>query len=421
LAPNPIIGRQGLRLDKVRIVMLSDNESSGGAAIAASRLAEALIGVGAEVIRVVGQTDWRPHPWRTELVMTHREYLVMKAIGKVSPRLTTPAIRLLTCRRLAAILARVQPDVINVHNLHNAGLGPELVALSARLAPTVWTLHDMWSFTGRCAYAYDCRRFIAGCDATCPAPHEYPSLGATLIRRAWKLRRNLLAQHESLVAACPSRWLAEQASAGLWADHRLEVIPNGLPLDRYLPLPRELAQAALGVDSAKPVLLAAAQALTEVRKGGKIVIEAIENIRNRPLTLITLGHGHLPIESDGIDLFSLGHIDHERTMVLAFNAADLFVHPAPVDNLPNVVMEAIACGTPCAGFAVGGVPEMIRHGTTGWLAQGVSARALAGVVDDALARIQHGADLRSSCRAVAEEEYGATLQAQRYLELFASL
>jgi glycosyltransferase involved in cell wall biosynthesis len=405
----------------VRVVMLSDNESSGGAAIAASRLAEALVGLGAEVIRIVGQRDWRDHPWRTELLMTHREYLVMKAIGMVSARLQRRAVSLVTSRRLKALLAQLEPDVIKVHNLHSAGWGPQMVDLSARLAPTAWTLHDMWSFTGRCAYAYDCRRFTTGCDATCPSPREYPSLDAPLIGRAWKWRRRLLTEHPTLAAICPSEWLAQEARAGLWAGHRVEVIPNGLPLDRYLPLSRELARAALGIDSTAAVLLAAAQALAEGRKGGKILIEAVESVHKRPLALITLGHGQLPIASDGIELFSLGHIDHERTLVLAYNAADLFVHPAPVDNLPNVLMEAIACGTPCVGFAVGGVPDMVRQGATGWLAREVSASALAGVVDEALARIQQGADLRASCRAIAEREYGAALQAQRYLELFASL
>jgi glycosyltransferase involved in cell wall biosynthesis len=401
--------------------MLSDNESSGGAAIAASRLAEALVGLGAEVIRIVGHRDWRNHPWRTELLMTHREYLVMKAIGKVSARLQTRAVNLVALRRLKVLLTQLKPDIINVHNLHNAGWNLQLVDLSARLAPLVWTLHDMWSFTGRCAYAYDCRRFVTGCDATCPSPLEYPSLDPVLIGRAWKRRRRLLAHYANLAAICPSDWLAQEARTGLWAGHRVEVIPNGVPLGRYLPLSRELARAALGLNLERPVVLAAAQSLTERRKGGKVIVEAIENTQHRPFTLVTLGHGRLSIASDGIEVLSLGHIDHERTLVLAYNAADLFVHPAPVDNLPNVVMEAIACGTPCVGFATGGVPEMVRRGTTGWLAQRVSAPALADVVDQALASIQQGTDLRASCRAVAEQEYGASLQAERYLDFFASL
>src|SRR5262249_14187929 len=111
----------------------------------------------------------------------------------------------------------------------------------------------------------------------------------------------------------------------------------------------------------------------------------------------------------------------ERIRALAYNAADLLVHPAPVDNLPNVVLEALACGTPVLGFRIGGVPEMVRPGQTGWLAQEVSAAALARGLDAALQDLAQGVDLRPSCRAVAEAEFDDAVQAQRYLQLFRSL
>jgi len=401
--------------------MLSDQESAGGAAIAASRLAEALVGTGAQVIRVVGQPDGRRHPWTTEALTTPREILLMNAIGKISERLKRRVIAWVTCHRLGGLLDKLQPDVVNVHNLHGAGSGPELPAVCARHAPTVWTLHDMWSFTGRCAYSHDCRKFITGCDASCPTPEEYPALGSRLIAGAWQRRRRLFAEHPDLVAVCPSEWLANEARAGFWAGHRVEVIPYGLPLDVYLPLNATLARTALAIDSCGPVLLMVAQNLAWRRKGPAILLNSLQRIRNRPFTLITLGQGHLPVASEDISLHSLGHVDHERTKVLVYNAADLLVHPAPVDNLPNVVIEAMACGTPCVGFAVGGVPDMVRPGITGWLAQDVTAQALARSVDDALVAIRQGVDLRSSCRAVAAKEYDAELQAERYLALFESL
>jgi glycosyltransferase involved in cell wall biosynthesis len=117
----------------------------------------------------------------------------------------------------------------------------------------------------------------------------------------------------------------------------------------------------------------------------------------------------------------LGYIDHERTRVLAFNAADLFVHPAPVDNLPNVVMESIACGTPVVGFPTGGVAEMVRPGQTGWLASTISAEELAKTIVRALDDSSDPASMRQSCRAIAEAEYGVGVQAQRYLQLYGEL
>jgi len=124
---------------------------------------------------------------------------------------------------------------------------------------------------------------------------------------------------------------------------------------------------------------------------------------------------------DNIRIHQFGYINSERMKVFVYNAGDLFIHPAPVDNLPLVVMEAIACGTPVVGFAVGGVSEMVRPRRTGWLADEVSPEALAEVIDTAIADIHSGVDLQSLCRVVSETEYRSDLQAQRYLDLFKSL
>ncbi len=383
----------------MHVVMLSDAETSGGAAIAASRLAEALIWTGVRVTRIVGYPDRQGHPWATRALK----------------------IPLLVRQRLQHLLMKLHPDIINVHNLHGARWSPDLLAICARHAPTVWTLHDMWSFTGRCAYNYDCRKFVQGCDATCPTSTEYPALSPNRIMGAWRRREQLFAKYPNLVAVCPSRWMAQEAIRGLWRGHRVEVIPNGLPLGVYGLIDKRLARMTLGIETSAPVVLSAAENLNERRKGGKILVEALRKVRTRPLALITLGRGSLPIAAEGITLYSLGYIDHERRKVLAFNAADLLVHPAPVDNLPNTVMESIACGTPVVGFAVGGVPDMVRPGQTGWLAKEASPETLSAKIDVALGDISHGMNLRESCRAIAETEYSSDLQAQRYLKLFESL
>jgi glycosyltransferase involved in cell wall biosynthesis len=137
--------------------------------------------------------------------------------------------------------------------------------------------------------------------------------------------------------------------------------------------------------------------------------------------LVTLGAGSFADNIDGVNVESLGYVDHERTKILAYNAADVFVHPARVDNLPNVVMEAIACGTPVIGLPVGGVPEMVRHGQTGWLADKATSASLAETIDCALEDLAKGVSLRGGCRAVAEADYAVERQASRYIGLFASL
>ncbi len=152
------------------------------------------------------------------------------------------------------------------------------------------------------------------------------------------------------------------------------------------------------------------------------LIEALRLLPVRPLTLLTMGEGAMPSDRDGVTVHPLGYVYEEERKALAYSAADLFVHPAPVDNLPNVVLEALACGTPTVGFAIGGMPDMVRPGVTGWLSETVSAAGLATTLALALDAIAvPGQTLRAKCRSVAETEYSQAHQAERYTALFEAM
>jgi glycosyltransferase involved in cell wall biosynthesis len=406
----------------VKIVMISDHESQGGAAQSASRLAEALCD-SHEVVRIVLLADGLPHPWRTVTLGT--ESAVARWLKRLPRKLwndrfpwpNTPAF---VGRQLRGLLRRLRPDVVNLHNLHGGadwGWGVHIANVAAEFAPVVWTLHDMWTFTGRCAYAYDCAMFQRGCDATCPTADEAPRLAPERIAKAWLERRRLFTDHPDLVAVTPSRWLAAQARTGLWGGHRIDVIPYGVPTDVFAPIPREEARRRLGVPAAGPVLLLAAHDLTERRKGAAILPHLWQHIR-RPLTVLTMGHGRLEVGDSRIRVLSLGWVGEDRTKALAYNAADALLHPAPVDNFPNVLLEAFACGTPAIGFPIGGVTEQIRPGVSGWLADGLSAAALGEAVNRGLGEIAGGVNLRGPCRRLAEREFGMDRQGQGYTKLF---
>ncbi len=409
----------------LHVVMLSDHETAGGAAIAASRLANGLLEAGAKVTRLVARPDGQRHPWETMRLLPSRTTRVMRLLqAEVESRLGAhllPVDWVTIHPQLRNLLKLLEPDVISVHNIHGARLWPDLLSLCTVHAPTVWTLHDMWSFTGGCAYSYDCRRFASGCDTSCPEIDYVLGGYRRSIRHAWRLRRRLFVRHPDLVAVCPSGWLSEQASAGLWQGHRIEVIPNGLDLETYIPLDRAFARRALGISVDGPVVMMAAQSLASRWKGTQHLVESLQRVGARPLAVLTLGEGDLDVLREGIHVVPLGYIDHERTKVLAYNAADLLVHPATADNLPNVIIEALACGTPTVAFPVGGVPELVRPDRTGWLARDVTSESLTESMEHALQAITTGHDLRASCREVAQNEYALDLQAQRHLSLFRSL
>lgn len=412
----------------MHIVQLSDMELVGGAAISTARLAHGLVGTGHHVTRLVAMPDREGGGWETETLTSPppRASLSERVARRVfpGPRWQESAGRQIEKAlddKLTDRLDALKPDIINIHNLHSAsahGWSLGLVRTCARFAPIVWTLHDMWSFTGRCAYSYDCRRFVTGCNPECPTWNEYPALAPDRIAPAWEDRRGFLAEHPGVVAVAPSRWLGREAKAGLWKNHRVEVIPYGLPLDVFRPIRPAVAREALGIQTPGTILMVAAQLLSERRKGGQYLVEAMPEIARRPLTILTLGAGRMDVGQEGVYFHSLGYVENDRMKALAYSAADLFVHPAPVDNLPNVVLESIACGTPVVGFPIGGVPDMVRPGKTGWLARELSSDALAVAINAALADLSEGMALRECCRSIAEAEYPLDLQARRYEDLF---
>lgn len=403
----------------LHVAMLSDYETLGGAAVAASRLADGLA-CHHRVTRCVLHPDGNEHAWHTwPLIPGRPEHASRwsRFFRDGQPPRSPAAL-------LRQALDKLQPDIVNVHNLHSGtfnGWSADLVAICAEYAPVVWTLHDMWSFTGRCAYSYDCSLFRTGCDSRCPTSHEYPALPLSDIAPAWQHRRDLLGNHPNLVAVTPSQWLARQAGAGLWANHRIEVIPYGLPLEIFRPVPRDQARQLLGIPARGPVLLLAAHDLTERRKGGPMIPHLWDHVPHRPVTLLTMGQGEIAMKDPHIHHVPLGWVDDVHRQAQIYSAADAIIHAAPVDNLPNVLLEAQACGTPAIAFAIGGVPEIIHLDQTGWLASEASPESLGRTIAHALDRLQAGQDLRSHCRAHAELAYSCEAQARRYCDLFASL
>jgi glycosyltransferase involved in cell wall biosynthesis len=403
--------------------MLSDLETTGGAAIAAARLAEGLCRLGHRVTRIVSQIDAENPPWsRTVLELS---YSLPARLGRrlLPQRIKRRVERRSADSRLASSLKMLRPDVVNIHNLHRAegaGWSPEFLSITAKHYPTIWTLHDMWSFTGKCTYAYQCRRFIAGCNAACPTAGEYPVLAPERIAGAWAGRANLFAGLRA-TAVAPSQWMAQEARSGFWQNQRIAVIPYGVDLNVFSPMDRSIARKALGIDVEDLAVLMCAEYLDDPRKGGHLLAAAMPLLNKKRFTLLTMGRGFLPGDAGTRQVHQLGPVRDHRLQVLAFNAADLLIHPAPVDNLPNTIIEAFACGTPVVAYRTGGIPDLVKFGRTGWLADPITPESLAQTLGTALDTLTSGIDLRNSCRHEAETHYGLDLQAQRYTDLFREL
>jgi glycosyltransferase involved in cell wall biosynthesis len=414
----------------MNILQINTAADTGGAGVAMMRLHRALIDQGHRS-RIVARLRKAPQPD----VLTISEAVgagnspVPRLLNNVRMQLDAwfvlPQLYGSTKRLLHSHLFE-RADVIQLHNLHSWYFNYELLPQIAARKPVVWTLHDMWAFTGHCAYSYDCERWQTGCFA-CPllrgSGRQLVEPRPTLIDRTaqqWQNKRDLY-QASRLHIVTPSLWLADQAQRSILGNAlSIECIPYGLDLDLYHPLERNASRQRWGIPTGDRVILFVAANVRQKRKGLVYLLEALQRLDNPESTFLLIIGGK-PMAGQELSGFRHTHLEQlsdESMLNLAYNAADLFVTPALADNLPLVVMESLACGTPVVAFDVGGMPEMVAHFETGYLARYKDASDLAAgmraILDDDALR----ARMRERCRATAVERYDLQDQANSYVKLY---
>lgn len=417
----------------VRITHLSVGDVSGGAFRAAYRLHEGLRRIGTESSMLVQDRQSQdpnvipftpPVDVPTRLRRVSRRYFLKQSRRLHYSRRTTGASLFSDDRSEhgADVLRQLPPsDVLNLHWI--AGF-LDYADFFHRLPPAlqvVWTLHDMNSFTGGCHYAGDCRKFCDVCGGC-------PQLGSSSTRdfstAIWQRKRAAYASFGSnkFSIVTPSRWLASEArQSDLVGDFSINVIPYGLDTQCFQPRDRRMARELLNIPEHAKVLLFISQYVGSKHKGSFALVEAIARLKKIPdLFLLVLGHGQFPVQSH-IPSLSLGFLKEERLLSLAYSAADLFVLPTFQDNFPNTALESMACGLPAVAFNVGGVPEIVRDGSTGVLVERGDAEVLAGAIENLLSDSDRRQQMAENCRRIAVEEFALEVQARRYAELYASL
>jgi glycosyltransferase involved in cell wall biosynthesis len=219
-----------------------------------------------------------------------------------------------------------------------------------------------------------------------------------------------------------SRWLANEAKRStLLRNFPVSVIPNGLDTEDFRQRDKEFAREILRIPRDTSVVLFVAEPVNRPTKGFSLLIQTLNGIHDSTnLLLVSMGSGRPPSEVK-VPYLNLGHIRNDRVCSLAYNAADVFVISSLQDNLPNTVLEAMACGTPVVGFAVGGVPDMVRHGVTGLLVPPQDVAALRTAICELLKDPVRRIEMAANCRDIAVKEYSLEIQSKRHVELYESI
>jgi glycosyltransferase involved in cell wall biosynthesis len=348
-----------------------------------------------------------------------------RLIGRITLRLGLNDIHCVGAFKVKTHEAYREADLVHFHGIHSQFFSYLALPTLTAHKPAVLSLRDMWPFTGHCAFSFDCDRWKSGC-GKCPYPDAPPGLPSKVDNSHldWKLK-NWTYRHSHLTIVALSHRMVEQAKQSMLQRFPIHHIPNGVDTEAYQPLDPAQCRAILGLPSKKKVLLFGAFRLSDHRKGGDLLIKALQSLPrslSRDIVLLLLGNNSDAItQAVEVQTLPLGYVDGARLKSIAFSAADLLIFPTRGEGLPNMLLESLACGTPMVASDVGGVPDIVRPHLTGYLATPESVEGLRDGIVQLLEDVRLRQSMSKNCRTIAVNEYSVDLEVQRHIDLYGKL
>ena len=407
----------------MRILIVNTSERTGGAAVAANRLMKALNNNGAKAKMLVRDKETEsltvvPLPqsprlrwqflWERLVIFCRlhfsRQHLFEVDIANAGSDITKlPEFQ--------------EADVIHLHWINQGMLslkGIQKILKSGK--PVVWTMHDIWPATALCHVTLGCLHFTTQC-AHCrllPGGGSSNDFSTTI----WQRKQRMLADENIYFVAC-SHWLASEAKrSALLQGQKITSIPNPIDTRIYKKGNKQEARQRLGLPLDKKLILFASQRVTNVNKGMDYLIEACRQLQIDDAAVVILGgHAEEVVSQLSLEAYPLGYVNEEQRIVDVYHAADVFVLPSLSENLPNTIMEAMACGVPCVGFRVGGIPEEIDHRRNGYVADYRSAEDLARGIRWILTEADYEALSKNAVQKVVLN-YSQQSVALKYLDVY---
>ena len=408
----------------MRVLIVNTSDRSGGAAVAANRLMMALNNHGVKVKMLVRDkiSDSLTIVALPKSPLLHWNFLWERFVIYCRLHFSRKHLFEIDLANTGSDITRLpefqEADVIHLHWINQGMLSLGTIRKILRSGkPVVWTMHDIWPATGLCHVTLGCRYFTSVCHQC----RLLPGGGSDndLSTSVWRKKERMLDGESIFFVAC-SRWLAGEAKAsGLLKGQKITSIPNPIDTHVYKPGDRMEARRRLGLKEDRQYILFASQRVTNENKGMDYLIEACRQLHDLPqvTVLILGGHAEEVTPQLSLDAVPLGYVNDERRIVEIYQAADVFVLPSLSENLPNTIMEAMACGLPCVGFRVGGIPEEIDHKRNGYVAEYRNACDLANGIRWVLTSAKSD-ELSRDCVRKVTQNYSQQSVALRYIDVY---
>ncbi len=312
------------------------------------------------------------------------------------------------------------PDILHAHNLHGGYFDLRLLPFFSARRPFFITLHDAWLLSGHCVHPMACGRWQRGC-GHCPDISRPIAIKRDASAYNWR-RKQKIFERSRLYVATPSRWLMDKVARSMLQPAVMEarVIPNGIDLQVFRPGDQMEARRLLDLDPHALLVLFVGRVTRRSPWKDYLTMEAMVSRvasvwKGRPVTFLFLGESGEAQRMGPVTVL-LRDFEPDRQRVAAYyRAADVYIHAARADTFPNAVIEAMACGLPVVATAVGGIPEQVQDGRTGFLVPAADPDAMAA----RLLQLLNNADLRGRMAAeaarVARERFDRERMVDDYL------
>ncbi|MGB2271874.1 MAG: glycosyltransferase [Pseudomonadales bacterium] len=406
----------------MKIYLINQSLSGGGAAIACRRLYRALQSEGVDVSMISSGREAGWFFWFKSIVGRLIDKLVlilMRTTNKTHHSLSLFGSGIGNTKAIA------NADLVHLHWINNGCMSIWDIRKMARTKPVVWTLHDMWAFCGAEHYIgeFDDKRYQLGYSRF---NRNHGESGLDVNRWIWNLKKHVIPKN--IVYVTPSHWLASEVKkSALLNGCRVEVIPNAIDTDYWAPGDKRTVRQAFGISSEEYTLLfSSASGYREWRKGEDLLAEVIATIKtrsNKKIVAIVVGgdSDFLGEDTDSFRTISVGFLHSSDDIKKWYQAADIVIVPSRLDNFPNVALEAMACGVPCCAFDSGGIVEAVDNGRNGIIAAREDANGMAEKILDLIESEDKLKDMALNAREKVVRDYSpdkiAACHANLYNEL----
>lgn len=288
--------------------------------------------------------------------------------------------------------------------------------------PVVWTLHDMFPFTGGCHYNSGCSNYLKYC-------HHCPQLGSKnekdLSFQIWSRKRHGISEFKhKIVIRADSHWLASEAKkSSLFKDLDIDTVHYGIETDEFIQRDKLACRLALNIPPNNRVIVFGAPGIDNPRKGFKQLLETLKLVKKTypDLFLLSFGSGKIPANID-VPGLHLGYVANNHLLSIIYNCANVFVIPSLQEAFGQTALEAMSCCIPVVGYDTGGIPDMVENGVTGYLAEAGSIPGLADAII-ILFKLEEKSYLKMAhnCRKKVLAGFTITHQAERYIKIYSDL